>query len=155
MKIRHFYITTALLSCLCLSNPAQAGFLDWFYGESWNFMEAVGGISIGTAYRTSQGTVYLPINCDVSGLTEITKKPTLINSAIVVDALTAKVRKNEIMISVETGLAKSNSKCTCDGVDLGDVPAGQYEVLYYSSDREKHKIGTAIVPQSRAPKEMK
>ncbi len=136
-------------------DSAQAGFLDWFYGQSWDFMESVGGISTGTPYRTSKGTVYLPINCDVSGLTEITRKPTSMNSAFVVDEVTTKVRQNEILISVETGLAKKNSKCTCEGVDLGNIPAGPYEVLYYGSDRQKHKIGTALVPQSQASEDMK
>ena len=154
MKIKH-YIAIVLLSCLCLVDSAQAGFLDWFYGQSWDFMESVGGISTGNPYRTSKGTIYLPINCDVSGLTEITRKPTLMNSALVVDAVTAKVRKNEILISVETGLVRKNSTCRCEGVDLRNIPAGQYDVLYYGSDRQKHKIGTALVPQSQAPKTVK
>lgn len=145
MKIKH-YVAIALLICLSLSASAQAGFLDWVYGQSWDFMESVGGISIGTPHRTEKGTTYLPINCDVSGLTEITKKPTLMNSAIVVGGVTAKVRKHEIFLSVDTGLAKSKSKSTCDGVELGDIPAGRYEVYYYGSDREKHKVGTAMVP---------
>ncbi len=154
MKIKH-YIAFTLLSILCIADSAHASFLDWVYGRSWEFMESVGGISIGTPYRTSKGTVYLPINCDVSGVTEITRKPTLMNSAIVVDAVTAKVRKNEILISVDTGLVKEKSKCTCDGVDLGNVPAGQYEVLYCGSDRQKHRIGTALVPQLQAPENVR
>ncbi len=140
-------VVSAILFCLCLSGLA--------HGESWNFLESVGGISIDTPYRTSEGTIYLPVNCDVSGLREITKKPTVMNSAIVVDAVTAKVRKNEILISVDTGLAKREAKCTCEGVDLGNVPAGQYEVLYYGSDRQRHKIGTVLVPRSDAPKDVK
>jgi hypothetical protein len=68
------------------------------------------------------------------------------NSALVVDNISVKVHEREILISVNTGLAKSKLKTTCDGVDLGDVPAGRYDVYYFGSDREKHLIGTAIVP---------
>jgi hypothetical protein len=110
-------------------------------------MESVGGIAIGDAQRTSKGTVFLPVKCDISGLTNVTKKPHLVNSALVVDTISAKVLEREILISVNTGLAKSKLKSTCDGVDLGDVPAGRYDVFYFGSDREKHLIGTAIVPQ--------
>lgn len=147
MRIHHTFISIAVLACLYMPAAAHAGLLNWFYGQSWDFMESVGGVAIGDANRTPKGTVFLPIKCDVSGLTNVTKKPNLMNSALVVDKISMKVHEREILISVDTGLAKSKSKCTCEGVDLGDVPAGRYDVFYYGSDREKHLVGTAIVPQ--------
>lgn len=39
---------------LCGGN-ASAGLGDWFYGESWKFMESVGGVAIGQPSRNPQG----------------------------------------------------------------------------------------------------
>jgi len=125
---------------------ANAGLIDWFYGESWKFMESVGGIAIGTPSRDPQGHVFLPVRCDVSGLTAISKKPTTLNSALSVKSLKKKVEEQKIYISVKTGVISKGETCKCSGVDLGNIPAGNYEVLYYGSDREKYPLGTVTVP---------
>lgn len=139
-------ILLALVAALFLGGgSASAGQGDWFYGESWKFMEAVGGIAIGQPSRNAP-SVYLPVRCDVSGLTEITKKPTTINSALSVKSIKAKIEEQKIYISVKTGLVAKNETCMCSGVDLGDIPAGNYEVLYYGSAREEHSLGSVIVP---------
>lgn len=124
---------------------ANAGLGDWFYGESWKFMEAVGGVAIGQPSRKPQ-SVYLPVRCDVSGLTEITKKPTSINSALSVKSIKTKIEEQKIYVSVKTGLVSQNETCVCSGVDLGNIPAANYEVIYYGSDREEHSLGSVIVP---------
>jgi hypothetical protein len=139
-------ILLALVAAIFLcGGSASAGLGDWFYGESWKFMESVGGVAIGQPSRNPQG-VYLPVRCDVSGLTEITKKPTTINSALSVKSIKTKIEEQKIYISVKTGLVSKNETCVCSGVDLGDIPAGNYEVVYYGSDREKHSLGSVIVP---------
>jgi hypothetical protein len=33
---------------------ANAGIGDWIYGRSWQFIESVGGIAIGTPFKTSK-----------------------------------------------------------------------------------------------------
>jgi hypothetical protein len=134
-------IATVLLG----GGVANAGLSDWIYGESWKFMEAVGGVAIGQPSRKPQ-IVYLPVRCDVSGLTEITKKPTTINSALSVKSIKTKIEEQKIYISVKTGLVSKDETCMCSGVDLGDIPAGNYEVIYYGSDREEHSLGFVIVP---------
>ncbi len=48
---------------------------------TWNFIQSVGGIKTGTPLYTYDGW-YLPIQCDVSGLHEITTQPTNMNSAL-------------------------------------------------------------------------
>jgi len=139
-------ILLALVAVIFLAGGnARAGLGDWFYGESWKFMEAVGGIAIGQPSRKLQ-SVYLPVQCDVSGLTEITKKPTTINSALFVKIIKTKIEEQKIYISVKTGLVSKNETCMCSGVDLGDIPAGNYEVIYYGSVREQHSLGSVIVP---------
>lgn len=139
-------ILLALVAAIFLGGgSAIAGLGDWIYGESWKFMEAVGGVVIGQPSRKPQ-SVYLPVRCDVSGLTEITKKPTTINSALSVKTINTKIEEQKIYISVKTGLVSKNVTCMCSGVDLGDIPAGNYEVVYYGSDREQHSLGFVIVP---------
>lgn len=135
-------VATVLLG----GGSAIAGLGDWFYGESWKFMEAVGGVTIGAPSRNPQGSVYLPVRCDVSGLTEITKKPTTINSALSVKSIDKKIEYEKIIISVKTGLVSKNETSICTVADLGDIPAGNYEVFYQGSDREMHPLGSVIVP---------
>jgi hypothetical protein len=135
-------LVTAILVC---GGSANAGLGYWYYGESWKFMESVGGVAIGSPSRNQQGNVYLPVRCDVSGLTEITKKPTAINSALTVNSIKKKVKEQKIYISVKTGLTSKNDSCMCSGVDLGDIPAGKYDVFYYGSDREEHSLGSFTV----------
>ena len=47
--------------------------------KDWKFIQDIGGMSVGNPYKNSDGIV-LPINCDVSGLRTITRKPTILNS---------------------------------------------------------------------------
>jgi hypothetical protein len=134
-------IATVLLG----GGVATAGLSDWIYGESWKFMVEVGGITMGQPSRNPL-SVYLPVRCDVSGLTEITKKPTTINSALSVKSIKTKIEEHKIYISVKAGLVSKDETCMCSSVDLGDIPAGNYEVIYYGSDREQHSLGSVIVP---------
>lgn len=144
MKFR-FLIAVTLV--FIANGFACAGISDWIYGQSWEFMESVGGVRVDEPIRKSDGTAYLPVRCDVSGLTTITKKPTMINSALIVTGIDKKIEEKQIMISVTTGLASKNSTCTCSGVDLGNIPSGDYQVYYYGSDREKHFLGKVTVPE--------
>lgn len=125
---------------------ANAGLGDWFYGESWQFMQSVGGIDVGIPTRNPDGRVSLPVRCDVSGVTTITQKPTTVNSAFAVKIIKKKVDERNIYISVKTGLVSKNETCLCSCIDLGDIPAGDYQVFYRGSDREKHPLGSITVP---------
>ena len=145
---KYFKIRTILLAIFVIlfAGFASAGISDWFYGESWEFIESVGGVKIDEPVREPNGTINLPVRCDVSGLTVITKKPTLMNSALVVKGIDKKIKQNQILISIKTGLAKKNATCTCSGINLGNIPSGEYQVYYYGSDRQKHSLGTVTVP---------
>jgi len=143
MKFR-FLIAVALV--FVTNGIACAGISDWIYGQSWEFMVSVGGIKVDEPIRKSDGTAYLPVRCDVSGLTTITNKPTMINSALVVTGIDKKIEDKQILISVNTGLASKNSTCACSGIELGNISSGDYQVYYYGSDREKHLLGNVTVP---------
>jgi len=135
----------ATIVVLC-GERANAGLGDWFYGESWKFMEAVGGVAIESPVRNPQGKVYLPVRCNVAGIQTITKKPTTMNSALAVKSIGKKIDEKKIYISIHTGLVSKNELCACSGVDLGDIPAGDYEVFYRGSDHEKYPLGSITVP---------
>jgi hypothetical protein len=128
------------------AGSANAGLGDWFYGESWQFMEAVGGVAIESPVRNPQGKVYLPVLCNVAGIQTITKKTTTMNSALTIQSIDKKIDEKTIYISIHTGLASKNESSACSGVDLGDIPAGEYEVFYRGSDREKYPLGSVTVP---------
>lgn len=130
------------------SGFANAGASDWFYGRSWEFIESVGGIAINTPSRVRNCAVFLPVTCDVSGLKSVTKKPTSMNSSLVVTDIDKKIEGNEILLSVKTGLASKLKTSACSGVELGDIPAGDYQVFYLGPDRQKHSLGKVIVPQN-------
>jgi len=139
-------LVIAAVTVLLAGGTASVGAADIFYGQPWKFMETVGGIAIGTPSRTPQGTVYLPVLCDVSGLTAITKKPASINSALVVTGIDSRIEGRNILITVGTGLPSETTTSNCTGVDLGDIPAGDYQVFYYNSENDRHLLGEVNVP---------
>ena len=145
MKI---WIMLAFVAVVVLcGGSANAGLGDWFYGESWQFMEAVGGVAIESPARNPlDKKVYLPVLCDISGIQTITKKPTTMNSALTVNSIDKKIDGRNIYISIHTGLVSNNESAACSGVDLGDIPAGDYEVFYRGSDRAKYPLGSVTVP---------
>jgi hypothetical protein len=79
--------------------------------RDWNFIQSVGGLAVGEPQKLADGNYRLPINCDVSGLKQVTIKPTLINSALAVRETGCAVRGQTIQLWVKTCVldAKHNS----------------------------------------------
>jgi len=144
MKTGLSVVVVAIMLGTGMAATADLG--DWYYGESWAFMEAIGGISVDTPTRDLRGSVILPVHCNVSGLQAITQEPTQVNSALVVQSIETRVVETTIYLSVHTGLVSKGGTCRCTAVDLGDIPAGSYVVVYHGSDREKHALGSVDVP---------
>lgn len=71
----------------------------------------------------------------------------MINSALVVTGIDKIIEDKQILISVNTGLASNNSTCVCSGIDLGNIPSGDYQVYYYGSDRERHLLANVTTPE--------
>jgi len=127
---------------LSSSTAAEAGIREWWFGQPWSFVQAVGGIRVSGATRTADGNVELAVDCDVSGLRSITREPELVNSAIGVSKMLAAVDGRRITISIRTGLREAS---TCGRVLLRLEP-GEYSVVYLGADREHHELGKVTVP---------
>jgi hypothetical protein len=109
-------------------------------GKDWTFVQSVGGLSLGVpVYRNSEWS--LPVKADVSGATEITIKPTAINSGLACKKIRAHVRGNRIYLSLVAGLAGSGTTARCPASELGKLPQGRYEVFYENPDQTSLVIG--------------
>jgi len=108
--------------------------------RSWDFIQSVGGVTLGKPDRSGKGW-RLPILCDVSGLKSFTVKPTVLNSGLAWADTVAKVSNQELLITIETGLAGAGKSSACGEANLASIPSGRYRVMYRDPDGEKHFIG--------------
>ncbi len=130
-------ITGALAVFILWANPmpASAGLLDWFIPHSadWKFIQATGGIQVLTPKLTG-GKMLLPVLYDASGLSEITCKPSALNSGIVVDKIKVSRSGSSIILRVTTCLRKDMGSTEGAGrihyADLSGIPAGTYLIFY-------------------------
>lgn len=137
--------TVFVLVALPLS--ATAGLAEWWYGESWQFVQSVGGISVGVPVRLSSGKATLPINCDVSGSSTITTEPTALNSALAVKKVRARLNGQTIILSLFTTVYSSSSpSARCSDATLGQISPGSYAVVYRGSDKTSHPVATVAIP---------
>ena len=112
--------------------------------RSWSFIQSIGGIKIGQAYKDND-TYYLPIQVDVSGLQEITTKPTMLNSALMCSRTGHLIKDNEIHISIFTALINDTASKNCKAVPLINVKEGVYAVYYSTSIDGMHQLGTISI----------
>jgi hypothetical protein len=122
-----------LLSPLLAGCPSGAGLLT-SQGQSWGAMQSVGGLRIDAPVVEADGSTYLPLLCDVSGLQTITVKPTAMNSSQVVRQIVVQRRKEKIQLQVVTGIADNQRMSVVRGVSLGRVPEGEYPLEYLNPD---------------------
>jgi hypothetical protein len=109
--------------------------------RTWDFMQSVGGIALDTPVARG-GRWSLPLRCDVSGLTAVTVKPTLVNSALVWADTRAQVTDHDILITIETGPIRLSGETTaCGDAELGKVKKGKYTVYYRDPDGSRHLLG--------------
>jgi hypothetical protein len=97
--------------------------------KDWEFIQSVGGMSIGKPYRTEKG-IMLPVNCDISGLRTITIKPQMMNSGMSVKEIQTERIDNIISLSLITSVAGQGRKSTCDDLLIGNIPSGKYSIVY-------------------------
>ena len=104
--------------------------------RDWTFMQAVGGIRVGDPQSVSRDTWTLPIECDVSGLTEVTTKPTGINSALVVKDIKTQTRQDKILVWVVVCVVtdKYTESHWAKSIQLKGVKEGKYSVQYLNPD---------------------
>jgi len=96
----------------------------------WDFITSVGGIRIDDPYPTKEGW-FLPVQCDVSGLTKITNEPTTMNSALKCVRIEYSKKDSSVYITVFTSsIGYNNKTCVCEGVNIGQLRKGEYRVYY-------------------------
>ncbi|MCW9015209.1 MAG: hypothetical protein OQL06_15690 [Gammaproteobacteria bacterium] len=119
--------------------------------RSWSFVQSVGGLKVGQPY-TEQNIHYLPITVDVSGLQEITIKPTMLNSALMCSRTGHLVKGNEVYISIYTSSINDTANKNCSSIPLINIEEGNYTVYYNTESSEMHKLGTITISSNKAVK---
>ena len=104
------------------------------HGQSWEMIQSVGGLRVENPVKQIDGTIFLPVICNVSGLDTITVKPTVLSSALVVKKIAAKCRKDRILIQVVTCVADNKHVSSTKGVSLGRPKTGSYQGEYLNPD---------------------
>jgi hypothetical protein len=104
--------------------------------ESWGFVEAVGGIKVGEPHSVSPNNWAVPIECDTSGCTAVTKEPTTVNSALVIKAVKKRVKQDHILIWVVTCLVTDRYKYAhwTNDIAIKGIQPGTYKVQYLNPD---------------------
>ncbi len=111
----------------------------------WQFVQAVGGMAIGTPEKRAEGGWLLPVRCDISGLQEITVKPTTINSALLVKGFKVWRIENRINLTLRTSPFGKTSQTTA--AFLGELPPGDYSVSYADPQGATHPLGSFNIPK--------
>ncbi|MGB4812549.1 MAG: hypothetical protein WBP13_08745 [Methylophilaceae bacterium] len=108
--------------------------------RDWDFVQSVGGIAIEQA-EVHEGEWSLHVNADVSGLTQITVKPTLINSALICESTDAEVEGDKIFLTINTGVIREGYSSKCPNANLGKIANQTYQVFYKDPSKENHLLG--------------
>ena len=116
--------------------------------RDWQFVQSVGGLTLGTPQRNDRGHVLLPVRCDVSGTQTITVRPTTMNSTLVCESPIVRVRSSTVFITLRTSVpSKRYPNASCPDADLGVLTAGEYSVIYASPDGSQHPLGSIQIPR--------
>lgn len=102
--------------------------------RDWTFIQSVGGLAVGEPQKQAEGVWHLPITCDVSGLKQVTIKPTMINSALAVRETCQVVRGQTIQLWLKTCIVDSRHSPAAPDVLLKHIPPGRYQVHYRNRD---------------------
>jgi hypothetical protein len=112
--------------------------------RDWAFVDSVGGMAVQHA-ALKTGRWVLNINADVSGLTEISTKPTLVNSALICESTSAEVKGDTIYLTINTGIVREGYSSKCPAADLGIIKEQTYHVVYKSPSKADHALGDITI----------
>ena len=104
--------------------------------HDWAFIQSVGGMKVSQDGRS------LIVDCNVSGLHEVTVEPTMVNSALGVREVKHKRVGQTIQLRLVTTVLGKGITTTCKPLDLSDYPAGDYAVQYVDRDGTTHALGS-------------
>jgi hypothetical protein len=110
----------------------------------WSFVQSIGGITIGEPSKSEDGWL-LAINADVSGLEQITVKPTIVNSALICENTTASIKDSAIYLTINKGLIREGYSSKCPAAKLDKVKAGNYQVFYKNPNGETQPLGEVLI----------
>jgi hypothetical protein len=145
----------ALIAISCSSTPCFAqtprDYVELFGSKlTFSEMQKRGGILVGTPTRDKKGIVFLPVEFDISGVRKITVQPTTMDSGYIVKRVDVRVSKNEIHLTVVKAYLTSRktvSQRHSGPVRVGKIRAGEYQVFYVSSKKDKTKLADVAVPE--------
>ncbi len=140
-------IATLLISTATL----HASVIGWLTSDSqdWDFVQKTGGIRISNPIEKDGNTI-LPVEYDVSGLTTITQKPTLINSGMTVRKIGFKRNGAQIIIRVVTQVAEKGTHAgPIHYADLDGLPPGKYQVYYGTAGDAGRFLGEIEIKQGK------
>lgn len=103
-------------------------------------IQSVGGLRVDNPVTQTDGTIFLPVICNVSGLDTVTVKPTMLNSALVVRKIATKCRKDSIQLQIVTCVVDNKHTSITKGVYLGRMKKGSYLVQYLNPDGSVVKL---------------
>lgn len=131
-------INKTWLGLLCLLLPmgcaAQA--------RDWKFVQEVGGMAVSPKPLPVKGRLILPVRVNVSGTEKITIKPTMLHSGLVCEGITVTRKGNEIGLTIRTTLPLQGLRVECPNADLGELPAGDYKIVYLSPNGDKQPLSS-------------
>ena len=142
--MRYILATQSWTVLLLMAATAHAGVVGWLTSDArdWDFVRKTGGIRISQPVLID-GKRLLPVEYDVSGLTTVTEKPTLMNSGLAVRKIEIRQDGAQIVIRVVTQAVEKGA-LTGPGhyADLTGIPAGSYRVYYENAGDAAKDLGT-------------
>ncbi len=136
--------TFFLMLSLMLATTAQAGLAGWLTSSArnWAFVQETGGIRISEPFERG-GKLVLPVECDVTGSSGVTCRPTGLNSGLVVRKVgISSAGKDRIVILIVTQVAEQNRDSSrMHYANLEDFSPGAYTVYYEDADDPAKFLG--------------
>jgi hypothetical protein len=132
-------MNAALMKLMCILPLAMCS-----EPVGWAFVQSVGGISIGNV-SVSKGNYSLAVNADVSGLEQVTVKPTLVNSALICESTTATIQDKAIYLTINKGVIREGYSTHCPAAKLKHIKAGNYQVFYKSPNGDTQPLGEILI----------
>ena len=117
--------------------------------QDWAFMQAVGGMQIGTPYQ-KYGDWYLPVMADLSGQQRISTPPTTRHGTIRCKEVLVDVAAERIYLTVSTdtlsaGASHPQDGARCPPARLDEIAPGRYGVYYQYNDKAPHRLGEITI----------
>jgi len=139
--MKSLFLSALLIVTSCSAYTAEL--------KSWEFVQSVGGIAIYEPYQ-EQGIYYLPIKVDVSGLQEITHKPTMLNSALMCSRTGHLIVGNEVHVSIYTSVIDKTASNNCKSIPMLNIKEGKYSVYYNTEIDGKHLLGEITIGSNKS-----